>query len=171
MILCSWWLIGGRGCLPLDPHQIPVLCILHKEWLGWWWWWWWGGQCYIFYYLYTHTYIHIYIYIYAYIYTHTYFCIFISVLEALQFYIALHIHSQHIHILHIFYTVLDMLDTIHMLDTLGTNYVATMLVQGINKPTQCVTPPWDAYLLIWSFLGTILRLRFLLKDFPGLDCV
>ena len=32
MILCSWWLIGGRGCLPLDPHQIPVLCILHKGW-------------------------------------------------------------------------------------------------------------------------------------------
>ena len=114
-----------------------------------------GGQCYIFYYLYTHT----------------YFCIFMSVLEALQFYIALHIHSQHIHILHIFQTVLDMLDTIHMLDTLGTNYVATMLVQGINKPMQCVTPPWDAHLLICSFLGTILRLCFLLKDFPGLDCV
>ena len=32
MILCSWWLIGGRGCLPLDPHQVPVLCILHKGW-------------------------------------------------------------------------------------------------------------------------------------------
>ena len=30
---------------------------------------------------------------------------------------------------------------------------------------------WDAYLLICSFLGTNLRLRFLLKDFPGLDCV
>ena len=36
-----------------------------------------GGQFYIFYYLYTHT----------------YFCIFMYVLEALQFYIALHIHS------------------------------------------------------------------------------
>ena len=58
-----------------------------------------------------------------------------SVLEALQLYIALHIHSQHIHILHTFQTVLDMLDTIHMLDTLDTNYVTTMLVQGINKPT------------------------------------
>ena len=52
-----------------------------------------GGQCYIFYYLYTHTHTYIRIYIYAYIYTHTYFCIFMSVLEALQFYIALHIHS------------------------------------------------------------------------------
>ena len=30
---------------------------------------------------------------------------------------------------------LNMLVTIHMLDTLGTNYVATMLAQGINKPT------------------------------------
>ena len=64
-----------------------------------------------------------------------------------------------------------MLDTIHMLDTLDTNYITTMLVQGINKPTWCVAPPWDAYLLIYSFLGTILRLRFLLKDFLGLDCV
>ena len=126
-----------------------------------------GGVSVIF----STIYIRIRILIYAYIYTHTYFCIFMSVLEALQFYIALHIHSQHIHILHIFQTVLDMLDTIHMLDTLGTNYITTMLVQGINKPTQCVTPPWDAHLLICSFLGTILRLRFLLKDFPGLDCV
>ena len=35
--------------------------------------------------------------------------------------------------LHIFWTVLDMLYTIHMLDTLCTNYVATMFVQEINQ--------------------------------------
>ena len=33
----------------------------------------------------------------------------------------------------IFETVLDMLDPIHMLDTLDTNYVTTMLVEGINN--------------------------------------
>ena len=42
---------------------------------------------------------------------------------------------------------------------------------GNQKTIKCVDPPWDAYLLICSFLGTILRLCFLLKDFPGLDCV
>ena len=60
-----------------------------------------------------------------------------SVLEELQFYVALHIHSWHIHILHtyIFETVLEMLDTINMFDTLDTNYVTNMLVQVINKAT------------------------------------
>jgi len=48
-----------------------------------------GGVSVIF----STIYIRIRILIYAYIYTHTYFCIFMSVLEALQFYIALHIHS------------------------------------------------------------------------------
>ena len=95
--------------------------------------------------------------IFYYFYSKTYFCIFMSVLERLQFYIALHIHSQHINILHtyIFETVLNMLDTIHMLDTLDTNHVMTMLVKGINKPTYCVAPPWDAYLLIYYFLSMI----------------
>ena len=37
--------------------------------------------------------------------------------------------------MHIFDTMLDVLDAIHMLDTLDTNYVTTILVQGINKPT------------------------------------
>ena len=60
-----------------------------------------------------------------------------SVLEAHQSYIALHIHSYHMHILHAykFETVLNMLDTVSMLDTLDTNSVTTTLVQGINKPT------------------------------------
>ena len=48
-----------------------------------------GGVSVIF----STIYIRIRILIYAYIYTHTYFYIFMSVLEALQFYIALHIHS------------------------------------------------------------------------------
>ena len=53
----------GPGALHLTQGVVMVVVV--------------GGQCYIFYYLYTHT----------------YFCIFMSVLEALQFYIALHIHS------------------------------------------------------------------------------
>ena len=46
-----------------------------------------------------------------------------------------HTFIAYIHILHIFKTVLGMLETIHMLDTLDTNYAKTMLVKDINKPT------------------------------------
>ena len=62
MILCSWWLIGGRGCFigstpgpgALHLTQGVVRVVV-------------GGQCYIFYYLYTHTYAYAYLLLYLYV--------------------------------------------------------------------------------------------------------
>ena len=88
-----------------------------------------GGVSVIFSTIYIRILIYIYIYIRIHIYAYLLLYLYVCPRSTPILYRIAHTFIAYTHIAHI----LDyMFDTIHMLDTLGTNYVATMLAQGIK---------------------------------------
>ena len=127
-----------------------------------------GGQCYIFYYLYTHTYIRIYIriHIYAYLLLYLYVCPRSTpILYRIAHTFIAYTHFAHIldcarHARHNPYVG-------HARHQLCSDYARTG-----NQITNVVCSSTMGCISTNMFLPRYdLKITFLLKDFPGLDCI